>query len=121
MYAFALDQTPLRGNAFHTDREKSPWAMVVLAGPCRVTGILVVNKTPTSQFRSRQVPIEVQVSEDAITWRTVFTDESCHDEYRVSTAGDRGTVKFVRVRRKPDAREDVFHLNKILVYGRRLY
>ncbi|MBO7683921.1 MAG: discoidin domain-containing protein [Kiritimatiellae bacterium] len=120
-YASALDESPYRGNAFHTAKEKSPWAEVVLAGPCRVRGVLVVNKASSAHNRSRQVPIEVQVSEDGENWRSVFTETEARDEYRVSLGAGGVRAKFVRVRRAPGAKEEVFHLGKTLVYGDRLY
>lgn len=120
-YAFALDETPLYGNAFHTHKEKSPWATAVLAGPCRISGVVVVNKTPSEYYRQRQPPIEIQLSEDGKEWETVFRDSETRDEYRVDLVSENKKAKYVRVRRTPDVRDDVFHLNKILVYGRRLY
>ena len=120
-YAFALDETPLRGNAFHTDKERRPWAMVVLAGPCRVRGVLAVNKTPGSCYRSRQPPVEVQLSEDGENWETVFKDVENRDVYRVDLTSRPARAVYVRVRRTPDAKDEVFHLNKIIVYGERLY
>lgn len=117
-YPLGLDALPLSGNAFHTDKEKEPWAMVVLAGECRVRGVLVANP---GGYRGRQPPIEVQLSGDGKEWRTVFSDDAVRTEYRVDL-GDKSVVaKFVRVRRVPGAREDFFHLNKILVYGDRMY
>ena len=117
-YPLGLDALPLSGNAFHTDKEKEPWAMVVLAGECRVRGVLVANP---GGCRGRQPPIEVQLSGDGKEWRTVFSDDAVRTEYRVDL-GDKSVVaKFVRVRRVPGAREDFFHLNKILVYGDRMY
>jgi hypothetical protein len=120
-YAFALDETPIVNNAFHTDKELEPWGMAVLAGPCRVDGVLVVNKCPRAELRGRQVPVEVQLSEDGKEWLTVFTDKKARDEYRVDLKGKNLKARFIRVRRTPAARDEVFHLNKILVYGKRLY
>ena len=120
-YAFALDETALLGNAFHTAKEKEPWATVVLAGACTVRGVLVVNKTPGKKYRPRQAPIEVQLSEDGKEWQTVFTDKKVRNEYRVDLGNKKTRAKFIRVRRMPGAKNEVFHLNKILVYGDRLY
>ena len=120
-YPFATDALPCVGNAFHTDWEKSPWAMVTLVGECRVRGVLVVNANPVASRRDRQVPIEVQVSADGKEWNTVFSDAKRRDEYRVDLGENPVVARFVRVRRVPGARSEVFHLNKILVYGDRLY
>ncbi len=120
-YAFALDETAFLGNAFHTGKEPNPWGMAVLAGPCIVRGVLVVNKTPGKGYRSRQAPIEVQLSEDGKEWQSVFIDKKVRDEYRVDLGEKKRRAKFIRVRRTPGAKNEVFHLNKILVYGDRLY
>ena len=120
-YPFATDALPCSGNAFCTDGEKSPWAMVTLAGECRVRGILVVNKSSDEGRRSRQVPLEVQVSVDGKEWNTVLSDENSREEYRADLGEKPAVARFVRVRRVPGAKTEMFHLNKILVYGDRLY
>ena len=88
---------------------------------CTVRGVLVVNKTPGKKYRPRQAPIEVQLSEDGKEWQTVFTDKKVRNEYRVDLGNKKTRAKFIRVRRTPNAKNEVFHLNKILVYGDRLY
>jgi len=70
---------------------------------------------------SRQVPIEVSVSEDGATWQRVASDTQEKATYRFDLKSAAPRAKFVRVGRKPDAKEEFFHLNKILVYGRKLY
>jgi hypothetical protein len=117
-YICALDAQALEGAAFHTDKEKSPWATVVLAGMSRVKGILVVN-TPSNP--ARQVPIDVALSEDGKTWEDVFADETSRAEYRIDFGRKGRRAKYVRVRRRPGLREEPFHLSKILVYGDKLY
>ena len=120
-YARGLDATPIGGNAaFHTDREKSPWALVMLKGPSEILGVLVVNGGG-GQNRPRQVPIEVEVSEDGETWRGVFRSEEVREEYRADLRNLKPRARYVRVRRTPDAKNEFFHLHKILVYGRKLY
>ena len=120
-YAFALDETALLGNAFHTAKEKEPWATVVLAGACTVRGVLVVNKTPGKGYRPRQAPIEVLLSEDGKEWKSVFIDKKVRDEYRVDLGAKKARAKFIRVRRMTGVKNEFFHLNKILVYGDPLY
>lgn len=120
-YPFATDALPCSGNAFQTDWENSPWAMVTLAGECRVRGVLVVNKNPDADFRRRQVPIEVQISDDGKEWTTVMSDEKVRDEYRADLGGKPAVARHVRVRRAPGAKKDYFNLNKIIVYGDKLY
>ena len=119
-YTRCLDTTQSAGNSFHTDKEKSPWANVVLPGPADVCGIVVANNAG-AQNRSRQVPLEVLVSEDGETWNTVFRADDARDAYRIDLRSSMPRARQVRVRRTPDAKEDFFHLGKILVYGRKLY
>ena len=119
-YARGIDATPVSGNIFHTGKEKAPWAMVTLRGPTEIRGVLVENNG-AGQNRHRQVPIEVEVSEDGENWRTVFHDEEIRPVYRVDLQAAPPRARFVRVRRTAGAKEEFFHLNKILVYGRKLY
>ena len=119
-YTRCMDATPSAGNSFHTDKEKAPWATVVLPGPSDVCGIVVANDGG-AQNRERQVPLEVQVSEDGESWATVFSAGDVRETYRVDLRSAPRRARQVRVRRTPDAKEDFFHLGKILVYGRKLY
>lgn len=61
------------------------------------------------------------VGEDGETWRSVFTDSRNRDVYRVDLSAAPVKAKYVRVRRTPGAKDEFFHLNKILVYGVKLY
>jgi len=121
-YPFALDlpQTT-SGAAFHTDSEESPWAEVTLAGPSTLTGLVIDNAF--GQNSGRQVPLEVAVSEDGKSWTKVYENASVAKTYRVDLRGQAAAarVQYVRVCRTKGARKDFFHLNKILVYGRKLY
>ena len=119
-YPRALDATPAAEYAFHTDKEKDPWALVTLAGPAEVRGIVLVNRTNGTNGW-RQTPIAVQVSEDGSAWRTVFTDAEARAVYRVDLAAAAPHAKFVKVLREPEAQDNYFHLRKILVYGKKLY
>lgn len=119
-YARCIDATPAAGNGFHTDREKSPWAVVVLPGPADVCGIVVENNSQGAN-RARQVPLEVQVSDDGDDWQTVFRDDEVRGTYRVDMRSRPVRARRVRVCRAPDEKDEVFHLGKLLVYGRRLY
>ncbi len=119
-YPKALNAAFFTGNAFHTNRENAPWATVVLAGPCTIRGVLIENKTSVG-CRPRQVPIEVQISENGNDWVTVYTDSTVRDTYRVELGDKAARAKYVRVRRTPDSKNEFFHLSKILVYGNKLY
>ena len=118
MYRYAMTAEDYDYNdAFHTDFEMSPWAMAVLAGDCEVHGVTVVN---TSTNTRRQAPLCVWTSEDGVDFDTVFVSESDQAEWRVRLPKP-VRAKYVRVGRRPDERNDPFHLHKILVYGRKLY
>ncbi len=99
---------------------RASWAVVVLLGPADVCGVVVENNS-APQNRSRQVPLEVQVSEDGETWTTVFRDSEVRATCRVDLRRSPRRALQVRVCRTPGTSEDFFHLGKILVYGRKLY
>ena len=94
--------------------------MVVLPGPVELGGIVVENRCG-AQNMGRQVPLEVQISDDGDSWQTVYTDEQVKSTYRVDLRGKALRAKYVRVQRRPGAKKDVYHLSKILVYGKKLY
>jgi len=119
-YARCIDSSPKDANAFHTEKESSPWAIVVLPGPADVCGVVVENNV-TGGHGPRQTPLEVQVSENGDSWQTVFTEEESSETYRVDLRKSHPRARQVRVCRTPNAKDEVFHLSKILVYGRKLY
>ena len=92
----------------------------MLPGPAEIFGVVVENGG-AAQNQWRQVPLEVQVSEDGNNWRTVHTDGEIRTTYRVDLRAHAPRARYVRVRRTPDAKNEFFHLFKILVYGRKLY
>ena len=103
-----------------TEKEKAPWAMVMLRGPSEVKGVVIENNCG-AQNRHRQVPLELQVSEDGENWKTVHRDTEVRDTYRIDLRTESPRARYVRVRRMPDAKEDVYHFGKFLVYGKKLY
>lgn len=105
--------------AFHTGREISPWAMVVLPGPADVTAITVVN-AGGGQNGGRQVPLKVWTSEDGQNFTEVYSSSSVQDEWTVNLPSPK-RAKYVKVGRTPEDRDEFFHLKKILVYGKKLY
>lgn len=118
-YARALDGRPCTGNAFRTDKETAPWAMVMLPEPAVVKGIVVVDAGKDAKSRALQTPFDVQLSEDGQNWQTVLTESDARETYRVDLTKNRHKYLCVRVRRSPDAeKEEPFSLAKILVYGR---
>ena len=119
-YARCIDATPCGENGFHTAKEKSPWAVVMLPGPVSVCGVVAENKAGW-QNRHRQAPLELQISEDGSEWTTVHCDDQVRDTYRIDLRSSAPRARYVRIRRVPDAKDEVYHLNKLLVYGKKLY
>ena len=119
-YARCIDATPCGENGFHTAKEKSPWAVVMLPGPVSVCGVVAENKAGW-QNRHRQAPLELQVSEDGSEWTTVYREDQVRDTYRIDLRMTAPRARYVRIRRVPDAKDEVYHLNKLLVYGKKLY
>ena len=116
----AIDAVPIEGNGFHTEREKEPKAVVTLPGECLVRGIVAIDGS-MEPYHARQVPIEFLVSADGGTWKEVFSCGEPHGEYRADLSSAPVRCRQVTVRRKPGAKDEYFHLTKILVYGERLY
>lgn len=119
-YARCIDATPCGENGFHTAKEKSPWAVVMLPGPVAVCGVVAENKAGW-QNRHRQAPLELQISEDGSEWTTVHRDDQVRDTYRIDLRSSAPRARYIRIRRVPDAKDEVYHLNKLLVYGKKLY
>ena len=119
-YARCIDATPCGENGFHTAKEKSPWAVVMLPGPVAVCGVVAENKAGW-QNRHRQAPLELQISEDGSDWTTVHRDDQVRDTYRIDLRSSAPRARYIRIRRVPDAKDEVYHLNKLLVYGKKLY
>lgn len=119
-YPLAIDDSPCGEGSFHTESEENPWALVMLAGPTDVKGIVIENRFGGVNG-NRQVPIVVEMSEDGSSWKEVFSSDTKQDTYRVDLRGQGNRTKQVRVSRKKGAKKEFFHLNKILVYGTKLY
>ena len=56
-----------------------------------------------------------------LIWKEVFTSNAQQETYRVDLRNSGNRTKQVRVSRKKGAKKEYFHLNKILVYGTKLY
>ena len=115
-----IDDSPCGGNGFHTDKEKAPWAQVMLPGPTAVKGVVIENRAG-GYNGTRQVPLYVDVSEDGSSWRRVYMETEAKSTFRVDLRGEAPRAKYVRVGRVAGKKDEVFHLNKILVYGTKLY
>ena len=119
-YARCIDATPCGGNGFHTEKESAPWAVVTLPGPVEVRGIVIENRG-SSHNQQRQVPLEIQVSDDGSSWWTVHKETEARETYRINLGTSVPRASHVRFQRVPGDKDEVFHLSKLLVYGRKLY
>ena len=123
-YRDALDpegRIPTKGGAaFHTANETSPWGMVVLPGMSEVTGVTVVNAGNGGYNAGRQVPLKIWVSEDGEKFTEVGSFSNQQDEWKLTLSSPK-KAKYIKVGRAPEQRSEVFHLSKILVYGKKLY
>ena len=119
-YRNALEAAEFEGgNSFHTEKEEAPWAEVVLPGDSEVYGVTIVN-SGGGQNGGRQVPIEVSVSKDGKSFTKVWESEQVQNEWKVTLPSPQ-TARYVRVSRRAGSKKEVYHLHKILVYGRKLY
>ncbi len=105
-------------SAFHTDKGKEAWAQVLLPGESEIMGVTVVDRA-SGYNATRQVPMEILVSSDGVAWEKVGGATEPKGEFKFNVGGKK--AKYVRVARVKDAKEEVFHLHKILVYGKKLY
>ena len=123
-----IDTSLVKDHTFSADsREERPWAMVTLAGPCKLKGVVVVNRHPDRAIRELQIPFDVEISEDNVGWTKVFSADKLMETYRFEFQfGKYPHARYVRVRRRRDMdgrreSKDSFGLSKILVYGDKLY
>ncbi len=122
-YRYALDEKGYNiPNAFHTNGEEGPHAIVKLAGETTITAITVVNAGVGPHNPRRQLPLCIWVSDDGQEWsRQVYKSNELKDEWECVLATPQ-KAKFVKVGRDPSSgNKDVFHLKKILVYGIKQY
>lgn len=107
--------------------KQEPAAMVTLAGPCELRGIVISLVCPDKKRSASQLPIEVEISEDRSSWAKVFETDRLKSEYRIEfKSGKYPRARYIRVRRlagKDGKLEQLeyFQMSKILAYGKKLY
>ncbi|MBR0197546.1 MAG: discoidin domain-containing protein [Kiritimatiellae bacterium] len=119
-YAYGIDTSACTEFAFHTDKEDAPWAIVMLPGPAEIKGIVIENNT-SGYNQTRQIPMEIAISDDGKTWNTVKTEQAAQKTYRIDLRSTSPRAQYVRVSRTKGAKNEFFHLNKILVYGKKYW
>ena len=60
-------------------------------------------------------------TDDGATWRRVRVETEAKQTFRIDLRAEAPQAKYVRVGRVEGKKDEVFHLNKILVYGTKLY
>lgn len=108
------------GNGFHTDKDEAPYVEIMLKGEAEIAGLTIVNSGNNGN-NARQVPLEVSVSGGDGNWTKVWSTNEVKDVWNVKLPKLTQAAKFVRVGRTSGAKTEVFHLHKVLVYGRKLY
>lgn len=103
--------------AFHTANETAPYAQVLLPGNAMIQAVYIRTH---SGYKERAVPMVIWLSEDGKTWQEVWQSDVSQLVWEV-TLPTPTKARYVRVGRRADAKKDVFHLEKIMVFGRKLY
>ena len=85
------------------------------------------DKVSEINFRGARIALQAAEEEglgffkDGSSWKEVFSSTTRQDTYRVDLRGSSNRTKQVRVSRRKGDRKEFFHLNKVLVYGTKLY
>lgn len=108
------------GNGFHTDKDNEPYVEIMLKGETEIAGLTIVN-SGTNGNNARQVPLEVSISGGDGRWEKIWSSNAVQDVWKVQLPKLTSAAKFVRVGRTKSDKAEVFHLHKVLVYGRKLY
>jgi len=98
---------------FHTPRQMNPWVELTLKQFGVIRGIEVVNWT---RFRSRAVPLKVEVSEDGKTWTEIALLKKPQAVWKIDLKGKNIRARHIRLTKQGN---DFLHLNNVRVYGKR--
>lgn len=102
------------GGNFHTNKDKPGVATVLLPRIGDVSGIVVISPRGGNAARGNGTVIEASV--DGIAWTPVGKIENMTGVHRIPVNGPPVRAKFVRLTRPA---ENFFHLDAILVYGKK--
>lgn len=103
------------GGFFHTDnREETTEVTVVLPRMGEISGIVIGSR---GSYMDRGDGTVIEISEDGTDWKPVGTIEKMQRIQRIDLGGKNIRAKYVRLKRD---KKDYYHLDGILVYGRRL-
>ena len=110
-----------KGGWCMTNSEKEPWATVVLAGPARLSSVIIVNRYESAKYMEMLVPLTVSVSDDGKQWEEVFKTETSEALWNIDLTKKQVKAKYIRCMVDNQEKADTLHLRNILVYGRKLY
>ena len=118
-HAVLCDKAP--GGIILTQEEVRPWIQLVLAGPSKLSGIVLVNRY--EDYQNRQVPMTITVSSDGKQWKEVTKLDKVQPVWRVSLENnqDCDRVRYIRVMVDHGSNKKYFHLRGFRVYGTKLY
>ena len=114
-YARVSDETPYdpaRKGLFVTKAEEAPFVVVELAGQVVVKGVTAIGA---------ERPLTVWMKGEEDDWKEVGGGAPKAGVLRIDLNGNPQTVKSVKVGFKPEDGKNVLRLNKVLVYGERLF
>jgi hypothetical protein len=94
---------------FHTNTEDSPWYMVDLGPGKSVSSVEIENRTDCC--KERALPLVIEVSSDAKTWREVARRDEAFDEW--TARFPRQPAAYVRLR---VPRATALHLKSVDIY-----
>jgi len=103
-----------RPGFFHSNNTKDPYVELVLPHFGELTGIVIVNR---NSWRSRAVPLKVEVSTDGKTWKQVALFKKAQRKWVIDLRGKRIRARRVRVTK---VGQGILHLQNVRVYGKRL-
>ncbi len=103
------------GGSFHTNnKEDSTEVKVLMPRMGELSGIVVVSR---KSHMGRGDGTIIEVSEDGSDWKEVGSIEKMQQVQRIDLGGKNIRARYVRLR---CPKKDFYHLDGILVYGRRL-
>ncbi len=94
---------------FHTDYETNPFAVIDLGKTQTIHKVVVYNREDCCQERA--VPLSIEVSDDAVSFRPIAERRELFDKWTVS--GLDAKARYVRLRLMGT---NIFHLSEVEVY-----
>ena len=94
---------------FHTENETNPFAVIDLGKTQTISKVVVYNRDDCCQERA--VPLSIEVSDDAVSFRPIAERRELFDKWTVS--GLNAKARYVRLRLMGT---NIFHLSEVEVY-----